>query len=78
VTLNANDILRGEIMDEIYKMKLHDVIALNINQETIQVIRVPGGWIYQIYNQIHHSDGDSEGFNFVFVPYHSPSEFKRK
>jgi len=65
-------------MDKIYKMKLHDVIALNINQETIQVIRVPGGWIYQIYNQIHNNDGDSERFNFVFVPYHSPSEFKGK
>ena len=61
-------------MDEIYKMKLHESFI----DGNIDILRVPGGWIYQIYNQIHNNDGDSEGFNFVFVPYHSPSEFKGK
>ena len=56
-------------MDRIYKMKLHEsFIDGNIN-----ILRVPGGWIYHLL----YCNDDRKN-NFVFVPYHSPSEFKGK
>lgn len=62
-------------MNEIYKMKLHQVLdssgALNY-----QIIRVAGGWIYRFseLNQVIMPDGKwSENYlcDSVFVPFNS-------
>jgi len=59
-------------MDDIYKMKLHEIKNIIIDGETLQIIRVPGGWIYRIYYYVT----GARAMNDTFVPYHSPGEFK--
>ncbi len=51
----------------IYKMKLHDRIKL---KETLYVLRVPGGWIYETRYKFGK---DVIKINTVFVPYVSES-----
>lgn len=60
-------------MNEIYKMKLHDVF----NPENLQlsIIRVPGGWIYESFNDT--GMGGYEG-SCVFVPYNNEFEVTEK
>lgn len=48
---------------EIYAMNLHE--RLFVGSE-IQVHRVPGGWIYELY-----SDVDGEPTAATFVPFHN-------
>jgi len=43
----------------IYNLKLHEQYKLNDN---INILRVPGGWIYMPYNMYE---------NNVFVPFHN-------
>lgn len=45
-------------MEDIYKMKLHDVIRWDENRE---ILRVPGGWVYGF--------GNTSGLTDVFVPF---------
>lgn len=55
---------------EIYKMKLHDTIAVtpnsvdNIATSYFAVTRVPGGWIYQIWSEL-----DQDYSQDIFVPF---------
>lgn len=58
-------------MDDIYQMKLHEIIVIVVSGETLQIIRVPGGWIYKLW---YYSGEDK--YTTVFVPYHTPGEFK--
>ena len=48
---------------EIYNMKLHEEISLT---NWIDILRVPGGWIYQA-SQLRY-DGDNMA---VFVPFNN-------
>ena len=48
-------------MEDIYKMKLHEIIKINEGELYNKIIRVPGGWIY--YNQKQQAP------NGVFVPF---------
>lgn len=59
-------------MHDIYKMKLHEIIVIAASGETLQIIRVPGGWLYKTF---YYSRGVNEEIQ-TFVPYHSPGEFK--
>lgn len=45
--------------DDIYKMALHDVIVIGNCCDQVQIMRVPGGWIY---TKLGHS---------VFVPFNT-------
>ena len=60
-------------MNQIYKMKLHEILLLD-NQECVEITRVPGGWIYSLA----YFDGNKDIINSVFVPYHNPSEFRKE
>ena len=60
--------------DKIYGMKLHEVITPSNDDLTIQVLRVPGGWIYlfsQVNREIHPNGTCSETYlsNSAFVPF---------
>jgi hypothetical protein len=65
-------------MDKIYDMNLHVEIDLNDNGK---ILRVPGGWIYQFYNQKLNLCDEWEWclVNSVFVPLYNEfqSEVKR-
>ncbi len=50
---------------ELYTMRLHETIY-DPKNESLKIIRVPGGWIYVYYHNV---------VTPVFVPYHS--EFKK-
>lgn len=58
-------------MHDIYKMKLHEYLQIEIDNNEVVIIRVPGGWIYKIW---YYSGEDK--YTTVFVPYHNPGEFK--
>ena len=47
----------------IYDLKLHEGISINTDQ-AFYVTRVPGGWLYEIYNE-----DSGEGHPPVFVPF---------
>ena len=47
-------------MEEIYKLKLHESVALN---SFMDVIRVPGGWIYDYHV--------NDVYSTVFVPFNN-------
>ena len=51
-------------MDELYEMKLHDVITPK-GPEAISILRVPGGWVYSIFVE---TEGGYDVSN-TFVPY---------
>jgi hypothetical protein len=59
----------------IYDLKLHESMAVHptsIDQSGIQyfsVLRVPGGWIYQVW------DNDKQDYvREIFIPYYNGSE----
>jgi hypothetical protein len=47
----------------IYDMKLHDVLWLHLSNT--EVLRVPGGWVYRVYD----SGTQRECLNSCFVPF---------
>ena len=47
--------------EDIFLMQLHDEITIH---NLLNVIRVPGGWIYQSL-----SNNNSQSISSVFVPY---------
>lgn len=49
-------------MKSLYAMQLHEIITVDGHTE---VLRVPGGWIYEIY------DGGSNISQMVFVPFNN-------
>lgn len=57
-------------MDELYKMNCHDELFPN-TEENIRIIRVPGGWIYHIYEK--QDTGENQMMNYqttsTFVPF---------
>ena len=48
-------------MEELLIMKLHDVIRIEKGNMKVDILRVPNGWIYTIF--------DEEGWSSVFVPF---------
>lgn len=61
-------------MNQLFEMKLHEVLTPATSQN-LQIIRVPGGWIYRFsqINQVTMPDGTwSENYlcDSVFVPLH--------
>lgn len=36
--------------NELYNMKLHDILPINTQSGYYGVLRVPGGWLYQIWD----------------------------
>lgn len=59
-------------MNEIYEMKLHDILTPKDSDTQIQ--RVPGGWIYTTYQTEQYTQVDgtwSENYRLssVFVPF---------
>jgi len=54
---------------DIYNMKLHDSFILEAgNYPAYNVLRVPGGWLYTVYEE--------EGTSATFVPFNN--EFMNK
>jgi hypothetical protein len=51
--------------DDIYQMKLHDVVNQNNTYYYFEIIRVPGGWVYRIQEKITGKE------SMVFVPYNN-------
>lgn len=52
--------------DPIYHMKLHEtIIAADARSLFTEVLRVPGGWIYQSF------DKSTQVMGMVFVPWHN-------
>ena len=47
-----------DLMDKLLDMKLHDVVTPNIENQNVQILRVPNGWIYSCYHDISHREGD--------------------
>jgi len=70
--------------DEIYSMKLHDILNTNKNGVLLQIIRVPGGWLYtqfllqMIPNHAHLNNSFTENYSAttVFVPFNNVNEFQ--
>lgn len=64
--------------DKIYNMKLHEILTPNSDLD-IQIIRVPGGWIYR-FSQLHQAEqpngqrSENYSCDSVFVPYHEEGE----
>jgi len=60
-------------VNEIYNMKLHEILSLSY--QSIRVIRVPGGWIYESY-----SENGTGGYDLTscFVPYTLGSDTFRR
>ena len=54
-----------------HNMKLHDILHPDIKQN-VEIIRVPGGWIYNIFTGA--STPDNTNLSSVFVPF--DMEFK--
>jgi len=52
-------------MSEVHVMKLHD--TLTPSSLDVQIVRVPGGWIYNTYSS-RGNDGEYS-FSGVFVPF---------
>ena len=59
-------------MSELHKMKLHDILALDISG-CKEVVRVPGGWLYRLWQHSGAPD-DYRVTHQTFVPY--SDEFK--
>lgn len=64
--------------DPIYSMKLHEQLTFQLpNHAGIQVVRVPGGWLYTQFfhymlpNSEHHNHPYTENYapTTVFVPF---------
>jgi hypothetical protein len=55
----------GDNMNELYEMKFHDVITPNTGNH-VEIIRVPGGWIYTTYCKNGTGGHDMSS---CFVPY---------
>ena len=51
-------------MDEIYKMKLNDVL----HTSDYEILRVPGGWVYSRYSE---TGTDGYSVSACFVPFHN-------
>ena len=64
-------------MDKLYEMKLYEEI-MPTSDGRLQVMRVPGGWIYRFWEFDYEPGGkaNSYGINSVFVPYNN--EFQEK
>jgi len=59
---------------EIYNMGLHDTLELT-GPENIQMLRVPGGWIYSIY--VENGTGGYD-MSSCFVPRNNEYDGKTK
>lgn len=59
----------------IYKLDLNE--STFINNGSIEVLKVPGGWVYTFNNESQHSVGSEIKFHFtsVFVPFNN--EFQK-
>lgn len=55
-------------MKTVYNLKLHESEDFVVGSEVIKVLRVPGGWIYMIYNS-------HEPHTQVFVPFSNEYQF---
>ena len=53
-------------MNEIYNMKLHDVITIG----DYDIVRVPGGWIYVMFDKKYMQKSS------VFVPYDNSFKYE--
>jgi len=53
--------------DAIYSMKLHEKLTPNIPGGYVDIVRVPGGWIYSTY----HKENDGFNVSSVFVPFNT-------
>lgn len=60
-------------MEDIYKMKLHE--TLKISDDT-WVLRVPGGWIYEVEVNMSAEESHGNTSRIVFVPFNN--EFQQK
>ena len=61
----------GNKMNKVYDMELHEKLNPEIKGSYVDIIRVPGGWIY--YTQFMKADGGCV-VSSVFVPFND--EFK--
>ena len=68
--MNKIEKIKMETNDELYKMKLHEIITFGY----VQIMRVPGGWIYDRYTYTHPETNDFVCTS-VFVPFNN--EFKK-
>lgn len=48
-------------MSDIYKLKMHEKIG--ITNDKVEILRVPGGWIYTIW--------DRDMWTSIFVPFNN-------
>lgn len=53
----------------IYKLKLHESLEFEQLGRIYKVMRVPGGWIYQIFKDMFEFGRNLEAI--VFVPFHN-------
>ena len=62
---------KKEKTNEIYKLKLHESICIdNACNAKLEIIRVPGGWIYTVYYP------GIQNVNSEFIPF--DNEFQRE
>ena len=60
--------------EEIYKMKLHEVIELKLGVTNFIITRVAGGWIYQTYNFSFSGGGVAN----IFVPFSNEFQLREE
>ncbi|NWH06853.1 hypothetical protein [Desulfobacter latus] len=69
-TPTANlDLEARQAAEKIYDLKIHEKTAFELEgyDQDVEVLRVPGGWIYRIGN---YTSNGLEYSNSVFVPFH--------
>lgn len=56
--MSENEIKRNEL----YKMDLHDQLHTSIDGKAVEILRVPGGWLYSSYAY-------GQSYQETFVPF---------
>lgn len=53
-------------VQDMIAMELHEIRAALAGE--VKIIRVPGGWIYELWRSVADRPGDWEQYSTVFVP----------
>ncbi len=61
--------------ESIYELALHEDMRISTTYSTIDVIRVPGGWIYSLFTWNCSTDS-MDLLSTVFVPFNTEFKFK--
>lgn len=50
---------------DIYNMRLHEKVEITVDEFRVEVVRVPGGWLYKEPNSFDSSP------SYTFVPFNN-------